>query len=77
MVAALLNGGVFKGRSIIASDRNREHSIKIKELATPPQAVISQTLQYQATPPSPYFLPTPMAMSPQYSAAPGQVSWPI
>ncbi|KAH7490566.1 hypothetical protein IWW34DRAFT_790463 [Fusarium oxysporum f. sp. albedinis] len=69
---ALLNGGVFKGRSIIASDRNREHSIKIKELATPSQAVISQTLQYQATPPSPYFLPTPMAMSPQYSAAPGQ-----
>uniref|UniRef100_A0A0D2XDD9 RRM domain-containing protein n=1 Tax=Fusarium oxysporum (strain Fo5176) TaxID=660025 RepID=A0A0D2XDD9_FUSOF len=74
---ALLNGGVFKGRSIIASDRNREHSIKIKELATPPQAVISQTLQYQARPPSPYFLPTPMAMSPQYSAAPEQVSWPI
>ncbi|KAF5987160.1 hypothetical protein FBULB1_2092 [Fusarium bulbicola] len=69
---ALLNGGVFKGRSIIASDRNRKHSIKIRELATPPQAVISQTLQYQATPPNPYVLPTQMAMSPQYSAAPGQ-----
>ncbi|KAF5968220.1 hypothetical protein FCOIX_11542 [Fusarium coicis] len=68
---ALLNGGVFKGRSIIASDRNRKHSIKIKELATPPQAVISQTLQYQATLPSPP-LPTQMVMSPQYSAAPGQ-----
>ncbi|KAF5592694.1 hypothetical protein FPANT_5312 [Fusarium pseudoanthophilum] len=69
---ALLNGGVFKGRSIIASDRNRKHSIKIKELATPPQAVISQTLQYQATPPSPYVLPPQMVMSPQYSGAPGQ-----
>ncbi|KAI1026450.1 hypothetical protein LB505_005354 [Fusarium chuoi] len=69
--AALLNGGVFKGRSIIASDRNRKHSIKIKELAAPPQAVILQTLQYQATPPSPYVLPTQMTMPPQYSAAPG------
>ena len=76
MVAALLNGGVFKGRSIIASDRNRKHSIKIKELAVPPQVVISQALQYQATPPSPYVLPTQM-MTPHYSAAPGQVSWPI
>ncbi|KAG9505694.1 hypothetical protein J7337_002666 [Fusarium musae] len=72
MGQTLLNGGVFKGRSIIASDRNCKHSIKIKELATPPQAVISQTLQYQATPPSPYVLPTQMVMSPQYSAAPGQ-----
>ncbi|RBA09256.1 hypothetical protein FPRO05_06393 [Fusarium proliferatum] len=70
--AALLNGGVFKGRSIIASDRNRKHSIKIKELAAPPQAVILQTLQYQATPPSPYVLPTQMAMPPQYFAAPRQ-----
>ncbi|KAH7267202.1 uncharacterized protein BKA55DRAFT_589651 [Fusarium redolens] len=68
----LLNGGVFKGRSIIASDRNRNHSIKIKELAAPPQAVLSQTPQYQHTPPSPYVLPTPVAMSPQYSATPGQ-----
>lgn len=31
----LLNGGSFNGRSIIASDRNRCESIKIKELATP------------------------------------------
>ncbi|KAF5650404.1 hypothetical protein F52700_374 [Fusarium sp. NRRL 52700] len=68
---ALLNGGVFKGRSIIASDRNRKHSIKIKELAVPPQVVISQALQYQVTPPSPYVLPTQM-MTPHYSAAPGQ-----
>ncbi|KAF4335398.1 hypothetical protein FBEOM_10759 [Fusarium beomiforme] len=70
IAAGLLNGGVFKGRSIIASDKNRKHSIKIKELATLPQGALPQTPQYQPTPHSPYVLPTPMTVSPQYSAAP-------
>ncbi|KAF9773921.1 hypothetical protein IL306_008177 [Fusarium sp. DS 682] len=69
---SVFNGGVFKGRSIIASDKNRNHSIKIKELATPPHGALPQTPQHQPTPPGPYVLPTPMTISPQYSAAPGQ-----
>ncbi|RBR22398.1 uncharacterized protein FIESC28_04492 [Fusarium coffeatum] len=35
--AGLLNGGVFNGRLIVASDKNRSHSIKIRELVMPPQ----------------------------------------
>ncbi|KAF4452277.1 hypothetical protein F53441_4872 [Fusarium austroafricanum] len=70
--AGRLNGGVFKGRSIIASDKNRRHSIKIKELATPPQGAPLQTSRYQPTLPTQYALPGTVAMSPQYSAALGQ-----
>ncbi|KAJ4268455.1 hypothetical protein NW762_002518 [Fusarium torreyae] len=68
----LLNGGVFNGRSIIASDKNRKESIKIKELMNKPQPVSSQTTHYLPTPPSQYALPAPVAASPQYSAVSGQ-----
>ncbi|KAF4974639.1 hypothetical protein FZEAL_8474 [Fusarium zealandicum] len=68
----LLNGGVFNGRSIIASDKNRKQSIKIKELVDTSQAVHSQTPRYYPTPPSQYGSPTTPSTSPQYSAAPGQ-----
>ncbi|KAF4958143.1 hypothetical protein FSARC_11092 [Fusarium sarcochroum] len=68
----LINGGVFNGRSIIASDKNRKESIKIKELTSKPQSASSQTPRYNPTPPSQYVLPAPVAASPQYTAASGQ-----
>ncbi|RFN51001.1 hypothetical protein FIE12Z_4737 [Fusarium flagelliforme] len=37
MTAGLLNGGIFNGRLIVASDKNRSHSIKIRELVMPQQ----------------------------------------
>ncbi|KAM0346808.1 hypothetical protein ACHAPU_005148 [Fusarium lateritium] len=67
----LLNGGVFHGRSIIASDKNRFQSIKIRELAMPPQGIQPQTPQYLPTP-SQYAQPMPAAISPHYSTSPGQ-----
>ncbi|KAF5676748.1 hypothetical protein FHETE_2021 [Fusarium heterosporum] len=67
----LLNGGVFHGRSIIASDKNRFQSIKIRELAIPPQGIQPQTPQYLPTP-SQYVQPMPAAISPHYSTSPGQ-----
>ncbi|KAM0241339.1 hypothetical protein ACHAP5_007676 [Fusarium lateritium] len=69
----LLNGGVFNGRSIIASDKNRFQSIKIRELAIQPQGVVqSQTPQYLPTPPSQYTSPIPLCAPSQYSTSSGQ-----
>ncbi|KIL90921.1 hypothetical protein FAVG1_05617 [Fusarium avenaceum] len=68
----LLNGGVFNGRSIIASDKNRFQSIKIRELAIPPQGIQSQTPHYLPTPPSQYTSPIPVVAPSQYSTSSGQ-----
>jgi hypothetical protein len=76
MVAGLLNGGVFNGRSIIASDKNRFQSIKIRELAIPPQGIQSQTPHYLPTPPSQYTSPIPVVAPSQYSTSSGQVRKP-
>ncbi|KAK7432730.1 hypothetical protein QQZ08_000590 [Neonectria magnoliae] len=67
----LLNGGVFKGRSIIASDKNRTEPIKIKEPVESSQADYTQTPRCQATPPAEYGSPASADWSPQYSAASG------
>lgn len=77
MVAGLLNGGVFNGRSIIASDKNRFQSIKIRELAIPPQGIQSQTPHYLQTPPSQYTSPIPVVAPSQYSTSSGQVRKPL
>ncbi|KAF7556070.1 hypothetical protein G7046_g6404 [Stylonectria norvegica] len=67
---ALLNGGVFRGRCIIASDRNRNETIKIKEFAeTSAAGSHSQAPRYRHTPPNQYVSPTSLMMSPQYSTA--------
>ncbi|KAM5351574.1 hypothetical protein ACJ41O_004297 [Fusarium nematophilum] len=47
----LLNGGIFGGRSIIASDKNRSQSIKIKELVDTPQLAYSHAPRYRPYPP--------------------------
>ncbi|KPM40667.1 hypothetical protein AK830_g5915 [Neonectria ditissima] len=68
----LLNGGVFKGRSIIASDKNRTEPIKIKEPAGSSKTANSQTPRSQATPPPAQpGSPASADSSPQYSAASG------
>ncbi|GKU17534.1 unnamed protein product [Fusarium langsethiae] len=68
----LLNGGVFNGRSIIASDRNRNHSIKIRELAIPQQGTQIQTQRYQPAPPTHHVLTAPMATAAPYPMPPEQ-----
>ncbi|KAF5018867.1 hypothetical protein F66182_9159 [Fusarium sp. NRRL 66182] len=45
-----INGGTFNGRSIIASDKNRKESIKIKELVDAQQTGYAHTAWYQSTP---------------------------
>ncbi|CAM1505614.1 Fc.00g112510.m01.CDS01 [Cosmosporella sp. VM-42] len=64
---ARLDGGYFQGRSIIASDKNKTHSIKIKELIDGPPS--RQAPPYQPTPAIRYASPTSTATSPQYSTA--------
>ncbi|RGP81605.1 hypothetical protein FLONG3_337 [Fusarium longipes] len=70
----LLNGGIFNGRSIIASDRNRNHSIKIRELAMPQQGTQIQVPRYPPAPvpPTRHVLPVPMTMAQPYSMTPEQ-----
>ncbi|KAJ4141039.1 hypothetical protein NW768_000246 [Fusarium equiseti] len=87
MTAGLLNGGIFNGRLIVASDKNRSHSIKIRELVVPQQRTqksqqgpqIPQTPRYQPAhiPPARHMLPTPMTTLPPYSIAPEQVGQPL
>ncbi|KAF4986005.1 hypothetical protein FDECE_16170, partial [Fusarium decemcellulare] len=64
----LLNGGIFNGRSIIASDKNRSESIKIKELVDPPQT-IAQTPRYHPAPSTQYGSLMSTVAPPQYSTA--------
>ena len=50
----LLNGGQFNGRTVIASDRNKDESIKIKELVdTSPNLAkgLRSSIQYEYCPP--------------------------
>ncbi|CAF3440263.1 unnamed protein product [Fusarium graminearum] len=68
----LLNGGIFNGRSIIASDKNRNHPIKIRELAIPQKRTQRQTQRYQHAPPIHHVLSVPMATAAPYSVPPEQ-----
>ncbi|KAI9166912.1 hypothetical protein HJFPF1_03027 [Paramyrothecium foliicola] len=54
-----LNGGLFNGRHIVASDKNRSEAIKIKELARMPRPSApgrtqSRTRRFQSGPPAHY-----------------------
>ncbi|KAL6924893.1 hypothetical protein FSHL1_002141 [Fusarium sambucinum] len=68
----LLNGGIFNGRSIIASDRNYNHSIKIRELAIPRQVKQTQTQRYQPAYPTHHAFAAQMATAALYSMPPEQ-----
>jgi len=66
MTAGLLNGGVFNGRLIVASDKNRSHSIKIRELVMPqqrtqkPQQGAQMPQQRPHIPQTPRYQPAPV-----------------
>jgi hypothetical protein len=66
MTAGLLNGGIFNGRLIVASDKNRSHSIKIRELVMPqqrtqkPQQGAQMPQQRPQIPQTPRYQPAPI-----------------
>lgn len=72
----LLERGIFQGRRIIASDKNKSESIKIKDPVYPHQVSYSQAPGYSSTPLAPYGSPTSWDLSSQYSAIPSGWSFP-
>jgi hypothetical protein len=76
-----LNGGVFRGRSIIASDKNKSEAIKIKELVDIELKALREQVRAASAPmtqpasPTLYGSPVSVTMTPQTSEGGGmQVS---